>query len=140
MDLIFEVEKLISYSPKREILFLKKELEMSSLAPNLRLLCPTRWTVRTAAVDSILQNYETLQEVLHDIREHPFNLKEGGLWFFRFEAKRIFFSTTTCRDIQNFFFCPCQRQKCFSHQIADRIVFSSKKPLPPPPIPIPPSS
>lgn len=81
LDLIFEVEKLISYSPKREVLFLKQKLETSPLAPNLRPLCPTRWPVRTAAIGLLLQNYETLLDVLHSINttsSDEYSRRAGG--------------------------------------------------------------
>lgn len=32
-------------------------------SPNIRLLCPTRWTVRANAMDSILRNYNELMEL-----------------------------------------------------------------------------
>lgn len=34
-----------------------------SPGPNIRMLCPTRWTVRADAMDSILKNYENLMEL-----------------------------------------------------------------------------
>lgn len=57
-----EITKLVKYSPHRETVFemLKKQLEQDS--PGIRILCPTRWTVRADSLASILSNYEVLRE------------------------------------------------------------------------------
>ncbi len=64
LEVTYEVTKLIKYSPKREGVFreLKSshDLNVGSRSPGIRLLCPTRWTVRADALASILDNYETL--------------------------------------------------------------------------------
>ena len=50
LEVTYEVTKLIKYSPRREevIRELKSSLDMEtgSMSPGIRLLCPTRWTVR----------------------------------------------------------------------------------------------
>ena len=43
------------------------ECEKSATLPSLKPLCPTRWTVRTGAVLSVLQNYNVLQDELDKI-------------------------------------------------------------------------
>ena len=43
------------------------QLQISPSAPTLKPLCPTRWTVRTAAFASVLQNYEVLCSALDEI-------------------------------------------------------------------------
>ena len=45
---------------------MKSESGMSS-SPSLKPLCPTRWTVRTGAVLSVLKNYAILQEELEHL-------------------------------------------------------------------------
>ena len=57
-----EITKLIKYSPRRDGIFqrLKETLPVGS-TPGIRVLCPTRWTVRAESIHSILTNYETLQ-------------------------------------------------------------------------------
>ena len=58
LDLVMGLNQLIQYSPKRTALFENMQLQLSPGAPTLKPLCPTRWTVRTAAFASVLQNYE----------------------------------------------------------------------------------
>ena len=43
-------------------------------------LCPTRWTVRTAAISAVLTNYSVLCVALEDIttETHEYGLKAGG--------------------------------------------------------------
>ena len=43
--------------------------QVSPGAPSLKPLCPTRWTVRTKAINAILTNYHLLQETLEIIKE-----------------------------------------------------------------------
>lgn len=62
--LVTELSTLVRASPKRLALF--KNLQHSQ-APNIKPLCPTRWTVRTGAINSVLQNYDTLFETLDEI-------------------------------------------------------------------------
>ena len=59
----FEITKLVKYSPRRENLFndIKEEIEPGSVG--IRSLSPTRWTVRADAMQSIIKNYEVLQEL-----------------------------------------------------------------------------
>ena len=58
-----DVIQLIKYSPKRQVILetVKNQQELSSTA-GIRTLCPTRWTVRTGALQAILNNYESLRE------------------------------------------------------------------------------
>ena len=57
-----EITKLIKFSPKREALFreLKQASDMSTSA-GIRILCPTRWTVRADSLASIIHNYSIQQ-------------------------------------------------------------------------------
>ena len=41
----------------------------SGETPNLRKLCPTRWTMRTASFDSVIKNYTILLNTLEEINE-----------------------------------------------------------------------
>ena len=58
-------------SPKRLTLFesLRREvtINMGELTPRLRMLCPTRWTVRHSSIGSILKNYSIIQSALDEI-------------------------------------------------------------------------
>ncbi len=62
LDTTHEVTKLINYSPRREAIFKDiKEAIPGESNPGIRVLCPTRWTVKATAFVSIMSNFETLQ-------------------------------------------------------------------------------
>ena len=67
LDIVIEISKLIRYSPKRTLVFEQCKQDLSIPGSSLRLLCPTRWTVRTAAIDAVLRNYPALLEALETI-------------------------------------------------------------------------
>ena len=69
LDLVMELSQLIRYSPKRLSLFESLMAQVSPGAPSLKPLCPTRWTVRTRAINAVLTNYHLLQETLEVIKE-----------------------------------------------------------------------
>ena len=59
-----EIIKLIKMSPRRDNIFQKIKTEIGdNSTPNIRKLCPTRWTVRANSMRSIIENYETLTDV-----------------------------------------------------------------------------
>ncbi len=62
LDNVEEMTKLIEKSPKRQVLFEKIQGEIACDSPGIRLLAPTRWTVRAQALISISDNYETLRD------------------------------------------------------------------------------
>lgn len=66
-----EITKLIKLSPRRDTIFkkIKNALEHSD-SPGIRILCPTRWTVRAEALYSIIENYDVLQEVWEESLEY----------------------------------------------------------------------
>lgn len=67
--------QLIRFSPKRLNIFegIRKNISISEsesgLSPSLRPLCPTRWTVRHSAIESILKNYQALMTSLDIIQQ-----------------------------------------------------------------------
>lgn len=67
MDLI----QLIKLSPKRQVTLEAVQIQQdsSSTTSGIRSLCPTRWTVRTGAMEAIIRNYEALQETM-EISSH----------------------------------------------------------------------
>ena len=69
LDMVKEIGKLIQFSPKRHHLFSLKLQQASDSGVSLKILCPTRWTARTAAIDAILKDYGVLLEVLEEIHE-----------------------------------------------------------------------
>ena len=63
LDFIFEVSKLVKFSPKRDVHFEKLKHELAPDSPGFRVLCPTRWTVRAASFKSVIDNYVVLQKL-----------------------------------------------------------------------------
>ena len=65
LEVTHEICKLIKYSPRREGIFreLKNANDLSAdcSSMGIRVLCPTRWTVRANALASIICNYTVLQ-------------------------------------------------------------------------------
>ena len=65
LDTAFEITRLIKFLPKEMQHLTKSSLAMKMIAiyPSpigIRTFCPTRWTVRGDAIESILVNYSTL--------------------------------------------------------------------------------
>lgn len=64
LDTTHEITKLIKFSPRREAIFreLKAEGDLASSyrAAGIRVLCPTRWTVRADSLFSVISNYSAL--------------------------------------------------------------------------------
>ena len=63
LEMTHEITKLVKYSPRRESIFRDLKGEMAPSNPGVRVLCPTRWTVRADSMQSIIQNYSVLQEL-----------------------------------------------------------------------------
>ena len=67
LDTALEITKLVKKSPNRDTKLEKIRRasvdETERPSPNIRMLCPTRWTVKADAMDSILQNYDQLMEL-----------------------------------------------------------------------------
>ena len=63
LNAVYEISKLIKFSPKRNHLFDELKQQFSPDNPGFRVLCPTRWTVRAESLKSILENYTALQEL-----------------------------------------------------------------------------
>ena len=64
LELVREITKLIKFSPNSYLFQVK---ESNESAVSLKSLCPTRWTARTTAVDSILKYYSIPLEGLEEI-------------------------------------------------------------------------
>ena len=60
---VHEITKLVKYSPRRESLFNSIKDDLASGNTGIRILCPTRWTVRADSMGSIVKNYSVLQEL-----------------------------------------------------------------------------
>ena len=60
LDTCFELSKLLKYSSKCYAGFESLWLQLAPSNPGFRTLCPTRWTVRAVALNSIYQNFIVL--------------------------------------------------------------------------------
>lgn len=54
LDTCFELIKLIKWSPKRDGMLARLKEEVGDTTPNVRTLCPTRWTVRANSLSSVI--------------------------------------------------------------------------------------
>ena len=63
LETVHEIVKLIKRSPKREAMFNALKQELATDTPGIRVLCPTRWTVRAVS----------LQSTLEKSKEYPLN-------------------------------------------------------------------
>ena len=103
--LVSEISHLIRNSPKRSAVFQKLKDQVSQDSPGLRPLCPTRWTVRTAAIQGALSNYQALVQTMTEISEtchDEYGTKAKGLLnqlekfevYFGLELSHTIFSST----------------------------------------------
>ena len=83
LDTTYEITKLVNKSPAREAIFKRLKEEMSGDSPGIRVLCPTRWTVRAEALKSIAENYHTLMrlwsESLERVKETEMKARIQGV-------------------------------------------------------------
>ena len=56
-------------------------IQTGDTTQSLRMLCPTRWTVRHTSIDSIICNYQLLQTALEEIQQghDDYAAKASGL-------------------------------------------------------------
>ena len=81
IDITREIAQLINFSPKRSHLFNEK-LAQEEHGVSLKLLCPTRWTARTVAIEAILKDYSVLMDTLEEVSEtthDEYGSKAAGL-------------------------------------------------------------
>ena len=85
LDTAHEITKLIKKSPGREATFksLQSEMAPETNLPGVRVLCPTRWTVRADSFKSILDNYTVLIELwnksLEQVRDTEMKARIQGV-------------------------------------------------------------
>ena len=66
LDTTHEITKLIKSSPQRDAIFHEHKAELendsssSSITVGIRVLCPTRWTIRADSLFSVIDNYNAL--------------------------------------------------------------------------------
>ena len=107
IDTLQEIAKLIKFSPKQSNLLNKKLVQSEAGQPgvSIKLLCPTRWTARSAAINSVLKDYTVLIEAMEEInlatRDVSANVSHlllfGSKLFIRAEeVSRVFQAKDTC--------------------------------------------
>ena len=69
LDTTHELSKLLKYSATTTAEYLRLQQEIAPCQPGFRNLCPTRWTVRASSLQSILKNYEVLEQSLEKFAE-----------------------------------------------------------------------
>lgn len=69
LETTHEITKLVKLSPRRDAIFREIQQSVAPGSPGVRLLCPTRWTVRADALKSVLENYVVLQETWDEALE-----------------------------------------------------------------------
>ena len=74
LDTTYEISKLLKFSPKRDALFDKLKTTIAH-SPGFRTLCPTRWTVRAACLESVLENWDVLRELWSQSLETKLDLE-----------------------------------------------------------------
>ena len=82
MDIVKEIIKLINLSPKRKTLFGSKLVDNDQAGGTITPLCPTRWTLRTAALESVITQYVSIMDTMHKGHEttrDEYGLKAGGV-------------------------------------------------------------
>ena len=60
LDITEEITKLVKLSPRRGSVFQRLKDEITPQDAGIRVLCPTRWTVKAEALKSIVDNFEVL--------------------------------------------------------------------------------
>ena len=75
LETVNEISKLIKKSPKRDAMFQRIKQGLAQGTPGFRVLCPTRWTVRAASLQSVLDNYKVLLEVWEESKESSLDSK-----------------------------------------------------------------
>ena len=61
LDTVYEITKLLKFSPKHEAQFTKLKQEITPGTPGFRTLCPTCWTVCAASLKSVIDSYLIIQ-------------------------------------------------------------------------------
>ena len=69
LEVAHEITKLTNYSPKWEDIIRSIKQAVYPDTEGIRLLCPTRWTVRAKGLDSIIVNYSVLQNAFEESKD-----------------------------------------------------------------------
>ena len=63
LDTTSEFSNLLKYSPKRDAMLRKLKEQLAPTTPGFQTLYPTRWTVRAASLQSVIDNWKVLQDL-----------------------------------------------------------------------------
>ena len=69
LDTTRQITQLVKGSTKRDTVFRHIKENLTPDAPGIRVLCPTRWTVRAEAFQSVLLNMESLTQLCEETIE-----------------------------------------------------------------------
>ena len=69
LSIATEISSIIRSSPKRLAQFHHLQNELNPGTPELKPLCPTRWTVRTESLHAVIKNYSVIMKELDVISE-----------------------------------------------------------------------
>jgi hypothetical protein len=69
LESAYELIKLIKFSPKREEIFNVIKEELAPGTAGIKVLCPTRWTVRGESLSRIITNYSFLQTAFEQCKD-----------------------------------------------------------------------
>ena len=69
LNITLEITKLVKLSPRRDAIFLRLKEQLQCSAPGIRILFPTRWTVRANSLKSVLDNYVVLRKLWQETLE-----------------------------------------------------------------------
>ncbi|CAF4100248.1 unnamed protein product [Rotaria magnacalcarata] len=99
-----DIIDFVRRSPKRLVILNEISNQLSMSYSNLTSLCPTRWTMRAELYNSLLNNYELVQEALYTLIEEKGGpgIKANGLheqmnkfyFFFGLKLGYLLFSAT----------------------------------------------
>ena len=73
LDTCFELIKLMKWSPKRAGMLTRIKEEIGDSTPDVRTLCPTRWTVRANSLSSVMENYSSIRKLWEEALETTHN-------------------------------------------------------------------
>ena len=83
LDITGEITKLVKLSPRRDSVFQRLKDEIAPRDAGIRVLRPTRWTVKAEALKSIVDTFEVLQnlweESLEYVKESEMRARIGGV-------------------------------------------------------------
>ena len=94
LDTSYEIVKLIKKPPRRDAMLQNLRQQLPDTTRAIRVLCPMRWTVRAKSLQSIIDNFNVLQEVWDESLDVAKEI----------EMRARIIGVTSCMKTFNFFF------------------------------------